>query len=386
MNAMTVRSHFHKALIVFFLLIIFTPSVKMFFSPEKDWSRVEKRRLKEFPEPPRSILHLSNYFAGIEAYFADHFGYRELLIHRYHREMKKRFGIFGKESQVVLGSSGWYFHSGGEQMEDYFGHLKLSKKQLDSWVAERRARAAWCRQRGIEYLLVIPPSKQSIYPEFLPAQIGPYKGISRFEQLLQHTRENPLPFVVDLHQPLRQGKNDKQELYYRPDTHWNLRGAYIGFMAILEKLRSRFPDAGFTADFTFGPDVEQPCEQNPALCDLAQMAMRQETITCARLDHFQACAKPVDFKRYGFSNLPQRPDTPSFARGCAPRELAALVFRDSFFVSLEPFFSENFRNVIYLWKSYDQKNIEEALKIQAIDVVIEEVVEQFLFFDVRGIE
>lgn len=376
------QAHFHQALVFLFLLIIFTPPVKMLCSPAGEWSRVEKRRLKELPEPPRSIWQVTAYFAGVEAYFADHFGYRELLIQRYHREMKKRFGIVGKETNVVLGGNGWYFHTGSEQMEDYLGHLKLSEKQLETWVAERRARAEWCRQRGIVYLLVVPPSKQSIYPEFLPAQVGPYKGTTRFEQLLAYAQADPLPFLVDLHQPLRQGKGDN-ELYYKPDTHWNLRGAYLGYQAILGALRGHFPRAAFATDFTVGPDEEKACEANPTLCDLAQMAMRQETITCQSLRNFRPCAHPLDVRRYAFSKLPQRQDAPSFARGCDNRELTALVFRDSFVVLLEPFLSENFKEIVYLWKPYDQQNVEEALAGGPVNVLIEEVVEQFLFRDVR---
>ena len=59
--------------------------------------------------------------------------------------------------------------------------------------------------------------------------------------------------------------------------------------------------------------------------------------------------------------------------------LKAVIFRDSFFVHLEPFFSENFREVVYLWKNYDQKNIEEIMTYFKPDVVIEETSERHLF-------
>lgn len=382
MSATTLQSHFHKTLTILFLLIICIPSVKMFLSPEAYWSRVERRRLAERPPPPRSLSQLSAFFSGIEAYLGDHFGYREFLIHRYHREMTKRFGKIGNESKVLLGKDGWFFYTDGEQMEDYMGHLKLSEKQLTALVAERQRRATWCRQRGIEYIMVVPPNKQSIYPEYLPPQTAPFKGTSRFEQLLDFTNKSPLPFLIDLSRPLREAKNET-ELYYKTDTHWNLRGAYIGFGEIVKVLQKRFPDSAFTTDFSFGPDITKSCADNPDLCDLARMAMQQNeaTIICQTLAGFKACAQTGHFDRYGFSNLPQRQDMPSFAQGCEKRQLTALVFRDSFFVSIEPFISENFRHVIYLWKAYDQKNIEEALNVRQIDVVIDEVVEGFLFND-----
>lgn len=384
MNTTALQSHFHKTLTILFLLIIFIPSLKMFFTPQADWSRVEKRRLAEHPAPPRSLAQMTIYFSGIEEYLGDHFGYREFLIKRYHREMKKRFGKIGNESNVLLGEKGWFFYSAGDQIEDYLGHLKLSEKQLNNWVAERKRRAVWCKQRGIEYFLVVPPNKQNIYPEYLPPKVAPFKGTSRFEQLLDLSGQNHLPFLVDLSQPLRQAKNEK-ELFYKTDSHWNLRGAFIGFTAILEALQKSFADTAFTTNFTFGPDVIKPCDDNPDLCDLAWMAMQQKeaTITCQTLAGFHASAQPDQFDLYGFTNLQERQDTPSFARKSEKGQLTALIFRDSFFVSLEPFFSENFKHSIYLWKTYDQKNIEQALKVRQVDLVIEEVVEGFLFNEIN---
>ncbi len=384
MSATALQSYFHKTLTVLFLLIILLPAIKMLFSPESDWSRAEKRKLAESPPPPRSLHQLPTFFSGLDAYLGDHFGYREALIHRYHREMKKHFGKIGKESKVLLGKNGWYFYSAEEQMEDYLGLIKASEKQLKTWVAERQRRALWCRQRGIAYILVIPPNKHSIYPEFLPENIAPFKGTSRFEQLIEFTEKVGLPFLVDLSRPLRAAKNGR-ELFYKTDTHWNLRGAFIGFTAILEALQKRFPDTAFTADFTLGPDITESCVESQGLCDLALMAMQSEeaSITYQLLAPYEACSQPYNLESYGFSNLDERQDKPSFARRCESRQLTALIFRDSFFDSIEPILSENFRRAIYLWKTYNEENIEQALKIQHIDVVIDEIVERSLVKDIH---
>jgi hypothetical protein len=66
-------------------------------------------------------------------------------------------------------------------------------------------------------------------------------------------------------------------------------------------------------------------------------------------------------------------------RTCGKKNLRAVVFRDSFFVPLEPLLSENFREVIYLWKEFDQQNLEELLVHFKPDVVIEAVVERHVF-------
>ena len=40
--------------------------------------------------------------------------------------------------------------------------------------------------------------------------------------------------------------------------------------------------------------------------------------------------------------------------------------------------ADDFQEVIYLWKEYDQSNVEEILKYFTPDIVIEEVVERIL--------
>ncbi len=63
---------------------------------------------------------------------------------------------------------------------------------------------------------------------------------------------------------------------------------------------------------------------------------------------------------------------PYLAKACKSRRLKTIVFRDSFFEALEPYMTENFNEVIYLWKKYDQANVEELLRTFKPDIVIEE--------------
>jgi hypothetical protein len=68
-------------------------------------------------------------------------------------------------------------------------------------------------------------------------------------------------------------------------------------------------------------------------------------------------------------------------KGCKDAHLRAVVFRDSFFSRIEPFLSENFQQVLYLWQSFDQKIVERLINNFHPDLVIEEKVERFCFRD-----
>lgn len=380
MKNISIEKLFNTLVIFMFLSLIFLPPAKMLLSPKENWSQSEKRKLADLPEWPDSIQQIKDYFLQLDTYLGDHFGYRDFLISRYYREMSKRFGKTGLESKVLEGKDGWYFFTAQNQLNDFLGKVTFIEKELDSWIADQNRRYEWLGSLGIEYLTMAPPGKHTIYTEYLPDEVQKMRGTTRLEQLVNYTADNPLPYLIDLHEPLRNAKSTTQ-LFYKTDTHWNKRGAYAAFLVIIDALKERFPEEEFVTEFTFGKEREQQCSEVPKSCDLARMAMRhnETSVIFHSLENFKQCANPRNFNHYHLSNYTRDRAKPSYAIGCSDRNLTALVFRDSFFTELQPFLSENFRHVVYLWKDYDQKNVEEIFDIYTPDVVINAQVERKFF-------
>ena len=69
-----------------------------------------------------------------------------------------------------------------------------------------------------------------------------------------------------------------------------------------------------------------------------------------------------------------------FTTTCSNAKLNGLVFRDSAFVRLVPFFSEHFTEIRYIWHSYNKSVFEEMTSQFHPDVVIEEIVERNLAY------
>jgi hypothetical protein len=356
------------------------PALKMITSPTLQWSSMEKRKLSDFPDLPSTPLKIQTYFSQLENYLRDHFGYREEMIHRYYRELEKHFDLKRLNSQVVKGQDDWYYLAISKGLDDFMGKVPLSAGQLKKWQTEQLEREAWLKNKKIRYFLVIPSNKTSIYPEHLPKDILTLKGTSRYEQLLDYVKLHPVPAFIDLRQPLLDAKSEGQ-LYYRTDTHWNMRGALVAFRAIEARLQQSFHNADFFTDFPLSGDILRPCIKTPLNCDLARMILHHEEAfdTYPTLLNGSRCAKPIPIKRYGFSQLTDRPDAKTFAMGCNRKHLVALVFRDSFFVALQPYFTENFKEIIYVWEDFSKKRVEEVLKTVHPDVVIVETVERNAF-------
>src|SRR5262249_5565752 len=135
---------------------------------------------------------------------------------------------------------GWLFYSGrpGDTTPPRVPPFRA--EELEYWRCVLEARRDWLAARGIRYLLVIAPDKQTIYPELLPAALRP-PAASRHDQLLAHLRPHPRVNVLDWREPLRQAKAGEQ-VYHRTDSHWNERGAFVAYQQILAALSAWFPD------------------------------------------------------------------------------------------------------------------------------------------------
>ena len=375
----TFRPVYNQILILLFLGLLFLPPLKMIFSPEAHWSATEQRVLAPRPTPPAAINQLGTFFSQTDNYLKDHFGFRDIFISSYQHEMEKHFNQLGVNAPVLKGLDGWYFYTADHVLEDFRGETPLSREQLEQWLNLQEKKAHWLNQQGIRYILAAAPDKHSIYPEYLTENAMAVKGVSRFEQMQAALNQHPLPYLVDLHSAIRQGKGEKN-LYYKNDTHWNMRGSYLAFQAIFNRITGMFPTKTFKTSFSFTDDAPGTNGNPGHYGDLARMLMKEKELaeTSPRPQKIEHCVYPLPFI-YHLSNITSDPGRPSFVKGCNQAELTAVVFRDSFLIALEPFLSANFKKVVYLWKEYDQKNIEEIMTSFKPDIVIEITVERFLF-------
>ena len=88
---------------------------------------------------------------------------------------------------------------------------------------------------GIHYLVLLAPDKHTIYPEYIPGRYEHVSPATRFDQFYDYLRQHTRLDLVDLRTPLRRAKSHER-LYLRRDTHWNDRGAFIGYQTIIAAL------------------------------------------------------------------------------------------------------------------------------------------------------
>jgi hypothetical protein len=366
---------------ILFVLCLLLPLVVWFVQGDASFSETEKRPLQQFPKIS-SYDSVTSWSKGFDAYYQDHFGFREWFIHRHQRELSKRFGVSGV-AEVIEGREQWLYLAGGDILDDLKGKLHFSDAHKTLFWQQLRQRQAWLGQQGCGYLFLVAPSKQSIYPEFMPKHFQTLRGQSRLDDLLASMPSQGGGALLDIRKQLIAAKSGAR-LYDRSDTHWNLRGAYVAYVAIMERLQSLVKPAPAMETLHFAALYED----TPA-GDLAGMmgegGSRREQSPRFEKSVFSATLKGVAAPIATMLSLPQLKVAHTVKAG---RGLRVLVLHDSFFERLKPMVSESFGEVLYVWRYYDaatmgffsETRLQELVALYKPDLVIEELVERNLPF------
>ena len=314
------------------------------------------------PDPDFSAAHLVKAIAdfppSFTSYFEDHHLLHQqlvdtLLIFRFHFLHESVF------PNVLIGKEDWLYYTGENNISDFEctspfteGELQAIRSRLQDWNDQ-------LVERGIKFYIVFAPSKETIYPQFLPDRVKPGVKSCRIDQVMQELRITQLS-VLDLRAAMQSSANTRQ-VYHRTDTHWNAIGALLASREILSILKQDFPQLAlpslgeyqkdvlpFSGDLAaFLPYDERFVERSISLTPLAPLRAKLE--------------QGVD--RMIISSIPESP---------LPR---ALIFRDSFFDALIPFLSEHLSRAVYSHSfSVDMGLVDR----ETPDIVIYEIAQRYL--------
>jgi alginate O-acetyltransferase complex protein AlgJ len=355
-----------------FLYMIYAPLIMTDFSTQTVWSSTEKRRLAERPALDLKPGTLTTFPSRFEAYFNDHFGYRNLFIRRYNRIMKKYFAK-SPVPNVLIGKNNWLFFTDSNLIEDFVGVDLFTEEELETWRLNLEHKRNWLAKHGIRYLFVVAPNKQTIYPEYLPDYLQKERGQSRLQQLVAYLKTHSDVSILDLSDVLAEAKK-RHRIYHMTDTHWNDRGAYTAYRAIMDRIRQWYPEIPsaqnriIESESTLGPGGD--------LAGMLDMAdAMQEKRPALRV---QSTCLPQKIQGIDELDLitPNKPK--SVMTKCDKSKMRAVVFRDSFFEPLIPFMAEDFNQIVYIWTQYDHSIMEKLIEQQKPQIVIEEMVERLL--------
>jgi alginate O-acetyltransferase complex protein AlgJ len=333
--------------------------------------RWEKRRTSAWPSA-KMLRSPETFAAAFSQAFADRFGMRSALILAQHRALVDIFGV-SPVSNVMIGRSGWLFWLGedGQSLDRHYrGTRWVSDFEADAYVQEVRRRHEYLRARGIAYLTVIVPEKFTIYPEYLPSWVHPSHDPTLLARTIDRLAKDGTVPYVDL-RPLLRGAKTRETIYYLTDSHWNLAGGAVGYMAIMRAVQTLLPGR----IPSIAPPVRPPYVPGRDVYwgDLGQMmgipAEFEEP------DYLPLYKTKRDPAAVGLRARLITPDADEFKIYAQPdASLPRLLMnRDSMAHALMPMLAENFSQAIYVRStSLERKRIDDLHP----DIVIDEIVER----------
>ena len=347
-----------------FAALLWLPTVDNFLHLDHTSAFNEKRAPAAFPKLKGGTTGIQDYVKGLEAYFNDHFGWRRQLI-RWHGAVE--IAVFRKKTanEVVWGTDGWLYYYPPRPGDDprSRGPKLFSPQELETLRHTLECRRDWLACRGITYLFVVAPNKQTIYPEHLPSWLKS-PGPTRLDQFLWYMRNHSTVAILDLREPLKQGKS-LAPTYYRSDSHWNSFGGFIASQEIIRALSCDMPEVRPVVLESFR--MARSPIQGGDLADLLGIYSDDEDVTLLPGPTLPKVNETVSDP--GMIK-------PSFFSTNASASATAVVFRDSFGTALRPFMGYSFKSISYIWtaRDFDLKVVEQLKP----NVVVSELAERNL--------
>lgn len=322
------------------MLIVIPPVLTL--SGIKIGEGINENRAKA--EKPKYNGDSIKYIVALYHYFQDNLFARDLFISVYNNIAYYYIKKSPIPERVLIGKDHYLFYTNkrsGNFMADYQGLIKITDNDLGRLYNNISDFQNWLTQNNIKFYLVTVPEKQSIYYDKLPDTIG-RGNATTVDHIVSFLRKNNFP-ILDLREVLLNYKPYYEELYYKTDTHWNKLGAYFAYQAIVKELKKDFP---VIQPVTIEVNNVKYTQYNSSGDLLITMGIKEyphfRDIECTIPQHYSI----VSVSKFDAEIITETPQKN------LPK---AIIYRDSFFVNVIPFLSNNLRFARYIWK----KNPEE---------------------------
>lgn len=197
---------------------------------------VEKRKTALFPDLIDDNAHYNQEFVSrLSKWVEDNLGCREFAINAYNSIIVSKLGIINHK-RVLSGKDGWLFYKPGESVEVGRGKVKLTSWALAKIAKNQQALSDLLKDQGFNYVLVLTPTKPSVYPEKLWGKTDSLT--TTMDQVEEYLHKHTDVIVVNTKKGLVKNK-DKGKLFWKTDTHWTTLGAYYAYEQTLHVLNEK---------------------------------------------------------------------------------------------------------------------------------------------------
>ncbi len=237
------------------------PVYTMFFLP--DTKVAEKQEVAQMPTLTLEDGSFNDDFPSqYENYLSDNFTFRQEVISTYGKVKYTVFNVSAEE-QVIAGDDGWLYFS--KTLDDYKGENQLSEYDIQAICKTVDLIDEYAESQGAEFVFMIAPNKNSVYPENMPYYYTPAEGNTNLENLSNALSGEEYYLNILSSLDLSQG-----QLYHKTDTHWNNLGAAQCYNAMMDGLalpHTNYIEGGYIEDTVWQGDLTAMMLPNEEIYD-----------------------------------------------------------------------------------------------------------------------
>jgi len=272
----------------------------------------------------------------------------------------------------IRADNNWLIYTGEISIQDYQNTIPLNESQLETINTNLQTLDDFLQSKGISLLVVIPPNKNTIYPEHMPDEIPVIGEISRLDQVINYQKGHNGVEILDLRQPLWNAKK-LQQVYYSTDTHWNLYGAYIGYEEIINTLHEQFPNLNPYSLENFEFVIKEKYTGDLGKISNIRIMENYDKLNYKNIDN-------LNIRELSYKNVEKNsyvPITVYINDNSSLPEI--LIYHDSFSQKLKYFLPLNFYKSVFINHSYSILSIDQ-IELYNPDIVLIEFTERYISY------
>ncbi len=213
---------FFAAIMVLFFIPVACMAI---FGPSKAASN---EALASAPKLMRGGKVNTEVLSDSASYFDDHFGLRQELITA---NSRVRMAVFGESAvkSVIAGEDGWLFFA--DTLDDYTGASEMSEREIFCAARNLQLMQEYAADNDAQFVFTAAPNKNALFADKMPAKYERSKQRSNAARLYDKLGAQGVLYC-DLHAVF----DDKEDIYYHTDSHWNGYGSALAHDALMQML------------------------------------------------------------------------------------------------------------------------------------------------------
>ncbi len=319
-----------------------------------------------------------NYGKDFEVWFNDHFNQRDFFI-----DLNARLNLFlNRKLQgdtAMQGKENWLFTTRWHSVDMFQNKNLFTEKELQQVKENMLNLQNWTTKHGMKFYVLLIPDKERIYPEYYPDGFDKAGDLSKLEQVSSYLQQHTDITVINLYDALMQAKK-KHTVFYKTGTHWNLRGAYAGYLDMMKVLKKDFPGLKILGekDFDIQWKREADVDIASALGVDAYKTFPDEDLTYEVF----TLKNPHAVQNYQMLNKDKRIELYSYKSSHIGNNRRAVFFADSQFLRMNWYVAESFAEMMHVYvgygRNYDLPFMAEQIIAFKPNIFVFETGERFL--------